>query len=220
MTKDNATILANGPFVDDGRLRARVAQGGSLIGVDGGAVRLLALGLAPQWVTGDGDSVTPEQRVALEAAGAQFVETLDQYRVDLDKALSFAVDELGARDVAVFGASEGRLDHTAAAMIAVLTHGRRAAIQMVDAHGTAQPVYGQLTLSGSDLCGRMVSLIAMGTVEDVWFEGVRWPLMGETIGVGGRDATSNEIVAETIRVRAGEGDLLIYLHHRPESAAE
>ncbi|MEO7717968.1 MAG: thiamine diphosphokinase [Capsulimonas sp.] len=220
MTKHQATILANGPFVDDGRLRARVAQGGSLIGVDGGAVRLLALGLTPQWVTGDGDSVTAAQRAALEAAGAQFVETLDQYRVDLDKALSFAINEVGARDVAVFGASEGRLDHTVAAMIAVLKHGRRAALQIVDAHGTAQPVFGQLTLSGSDLNGRIVSLIALGTVEDVWFEGVRWPLMGETIGVGERDATSNEIVADTIRVRAGAGDLLIYLHHRSERRAE
>jgi thiamine pyrophosphokinase len=217
---DHVTILANGPFVDDGRLRARVAQGGLLIGVDGGAVRLLALGLAPGWVTGDGDSVTPAQRASLEEAGARFAETPDQYRVDLDKALSFAVDELGARDVAVFGASEGRLDHTAAAMVAIFKHGRRAAIQMVDAHGTAQPVYGQLTLSGSDLSGRMVSLIALGTVEDVWFEGVRWPLMGETIGVGGRDATSNEIVADTIRVRAGAGDLLIYLHHRSERCVE
>ena len=220
MINDRATILANGPFVDDGRLRARVAKGGCLIGVDGGGVRLLDMGLTPRWVTGDYDSVSPAQRAALEAAGARFVETPDQNRVDLDKALSFAIDEAGARDVAVFGASEGRLDHTAAAMVAVIKHGQRATVQLVDAYGSAQPVYRELTLSGNDLIGRTVSLIALGTVQDVWFEGVRWPLLGEDVGPYGRDATSNEIVSETVSIRAGAGDLLIYLHHdlkrRPE----
>ncbi|BDI30630.1 thiamine pyrophosphokinase [Capsulimonas corticalis] len=221
MTNERATILANGPFVDDGRLRARIAEGGGpLIGVDGGAWRLYELGFTPRWVTGDYDSVTPAQRETLEAAGARFVETPDQYRVDLDKALAFAIDEAGARDIAVFGAGGGRLDHTVAALAAAVAHGQRASIQLIDAHGAARPVYGELTLTGSDLIGRVVSLIALGTVEDVWFDGVRWPLTGQSVGPYGRDATSNEIVSDTICVRAGAGDLLIYLHHgAPERSA-
>lgn len=198
--------------MDDGRLRARVAAGGWLGGVDGGAQRLQEMGLIPDFVSGDFDSLTEDARAALAAAGAEIVPTPDQNFTDLDKALAYATESLGAREVFVWGATGGRLDHTCANLSALIKHGRRADIRLVDDIGETRLVNGEAHLSGPELIGRTLSLIALGPVEGIWSEGVRWPLRGEGLAPGVRDGTSNEIVAQTVRVRVGAGDLLLMLH--------
>lgn len=211
-----AVLLANGPLTDASRLRASVSEGGWLIGVDGGAARLRALGLNPDIVTGDFDSLSNEARAELADAGAIIFPTPDQDYTDLDKALAYCLDALAVREIRVFGALGGRLDHTFAALSALVKHGSRADVRLADEIGEARLVHNRLTLSGDDLPGRVVSLIALGPVTGVWIRGVRWPLSGETLAPGIRDGTSNEVIANAVEIEVGSGDLILFLHHRPE----
>ena len=59
--------------------------------------------------------------------------------------------------------------------------------------------------------GQRLSLSPLsGPVEDVWTEGLRWPLAGERLTPGERDGISNEVVASPASVRVGgPGDLLL-----------
>lgn len=212
---DAAVLLAAGPLVDAERLRARVRDGGWLIGVDGGAAALWEQGLIPHIVTGDFDSLSEAARADLAAAGARIVPTPDQEYTDLDKALAYTLDVLGARRVAVFGATGGRLDHTFAALSALVKYGRRADVRLVDDVGETRLVHGRMRLTGDDLVGRVLSLIALGPVEGIHSRGVRWPLQGESLAPGIREGTSNRVTACTVEIEAARGDLLLFLHHAP-----
>ena len=212
---DRAVVLAHGPFAEDERLRALASEGGWRVGVDGGAARMLEAGLVPHVVTGDFDSLSDAARQALRAAGARIVPTPDQDFTDLDKALAYCRETLGAHTIHVFGALGGRLDHTYSTLSALVKHGRHADIRLIDGIGETTLVNGRARISGPDLPGRVLSLMALGPVEGVWSRGVRWPLHGESLRPGVRDGTSNEIVAETVEIEVGSGDLLVLVHHHP-----
>ena len=211
----SAVLLANGPLSQAAvpRLRAQAAAARWLVGVDGGAAGLLALGLVPHIVTGDFDSLGVETRETLSRAGARIVPTPDQNYTDLDKAIDYSIQTLGARDFAVFGATGGRLDHTYSVLSALIKHGRAASIRLIDEFGETSLVHRAFVRTGPDLPGRILSLLALGRVEGVTTTGVRWPLHGETLAPGVRDGTLNEITDETITVEVASGDLLIMLHH-------
>jgi thiamine pyrophosphokinase len=192
--RNGAVLLANGPLGDAAAARLRraaVPEGGRWrIGVDGGAARMLALGIVPEIVTGDFDSLARAERAALEAAGARLVPTPDQDFTDLDKALAYCRDVLEVPRVDVFGATGGRLDHTFSALSALVKHGRVTDVRLVDDVGETRLVRnGALRLAGADLSGRVLSLIALGPVHDIWSRGVRWPLSGEALAPGVRDGT-------------------------------
>lgn len=214
---ETAILVANGALDDDaaGRLRAALAETHTLVGIDGGCRHLLRLGIAPQIVTGDFDSLSVGERELLAGQGARLVETPDQNYTDLDKALAFARGTLGATRLRVFGATGGRLDHLYSVLSTLVKHGRGADVRLVDGLGETFLVDGACTLTGDDLPGRTLSLMAMGPVEGIVATGLRWPLDDESLAPGRRDGTLNEVVASVVTLSARSGDLLALLHHPP-----
>ena len=57
-----------------------------------------------------------------------------------------------------------------------------------------------------------------GSTQDVWTEGLRWPLAGVRLDSGRRDGISNEVVAFPASVRiGGPGDLLLIVQRQSDS---
>jgi thiamine pyrophosphokinase len=210
-------LVANGPVSDvpAARLRAAVAAAEFVVGIDGGTRTLLQLGLVPTHVTGDFDSLGEEERAMLTAQGVAVHPTPDQDFTDLDKALAFSFHTLDADSVAVFGATGGRLDHTYSVLSTLVKYGRDHHLYLVDGFGEtfALDQGGTLVLDEPDLVGRKLSLMALGPVDGITTTGLRWPLSSESLAPGIRDGTLNEIVAETVTITHGSGDLLVMLHH-------
>jgi thiamine pyrophosphokinase len=212
----SAVLVANGtlPEAAEPHLRTAVASSDLLIGVDGGARHLRRLGLLPDVITGDFDSLSLSEREAFAAEGVQIIPTLDQDYTDLDKAITVAVDDLGARVLRIFAATIGRLDHIYSALSTLIKHGRRADIRLVDDIGETWLIDRELDLVGEDLPGRVLSLLAFGPVTGITTTGVNWPLAGESLAPGVRDGTLNRITAERVTIRMDAGDLLVMVHHR------
>lgn len=210
-----AILVANGPLASETivLLQAMVSDANLIIGVDGGTYHLLRLGITPHVVTGDFDSLAADDRARLANEGVQIYPTPNQDFTDLDKAIVAAIEVFGATEVRIFAASVGRLDHVYSVLSAVIKHGRRADIRLVDEVGETYLVPGYLKVTGADLPGRTLSLMAFGPVNDITTVGVRWPLSGESLAPGVRDGTLNEVVDEQIEVSVGSGDLLLMLHH-------
>lgn len=210
-----AVLVANGVLHPDAvpLLHTAIAAADLVIGVDGGTRHLLANDLLPHVVTGDFDSLTTDERVDLEARGVRLISTPDQDYTDLDKALRVTVEEFGAMTVYVFAATTGRLDHIYSNLSAILKHGRRADVRLVDEIGQTWSVNGALTIEGPGLSGRVLSLMALGPVQSVTTTGVRWPLYEATLAPGVRDGTLNETISDTVTIHHKTGDLLVMLHH-------
>ncbi|MBC8141312.1 MAG: thiamine diphosphokinase [Armatimonadetes bacterium] len=215
-------VVGNAPMERDAVTRllgAAHKPGAVTVGVDGGAKQLLALGILPNVVTGDFDSLSEGDLNYLGASGATIVPTPDQNYTDFDKALSWVRETYPDPVIAVFGATGGRLDHSYSVLSAIIKHGVSggADICLVDATGETRPVRGgELLIQSDDLPGRVLSLLAFGVVRRLTLTGVRWTLTGETIAPGVRDGTLNEIVGHEVCLHCEPGaPLLVQVHHAP-----
>ncbi|KAK4538603.1 hypothetical protein CDCA_CDCA19G4628 [Cyanidium caldarium] len=106
-------VLNGTPDAGEQTLLRRVARLSQfIIAADGGANTLHRLGLCPQVVAGDLDSLHPDTRHAFRSAAVQVYRDADPSRNDFQKALQHVPDQ--ARRVLVLGAEGGRLDHALA----------------------------------------------------------------------------------------------------------
>ena len=108
MKRKSALLLLNGELRDPKEVRAAARRADLLLCADGGARHAVGLGLTPDWIVGDMDSLP-------KPLPKPWKKTLywcdfDSERSDLDKALEFA-RSLGATSVEVAGAFGGGLDH-------------------------------------------------------------------------------------------------------------
>ncbi len=210
-----AVIWINGEFPDPAAHRRLLQSDDLLIAVDGGTAHALALGLTPQVLIGDMDSLEPTVRARLEAAGTRvIVHPAAKDETDLELALLYALEQ-GVDEVLLLAALGGRLDQTLANLL-LLAHPALAGIRvrLVEGPQTAFWIRGQAVFEGQP--GDTVSLIPLGgDAHGVTTEGLRWPLHDETLAVGPARGVSNVLTGTQARVtvRAG-GVLCVVIHNR------
>lgn len=189
-------------------------QGADLVvAADGGANRLLEMGLEPDAVVGDMDSVLGSTRRRLPRSA--FHTRAADDATDLEKAIDFAV-ERGVRDVTVLEGRRRRLDHLLGHMAVLLDRGRTLTIRLVDDEFVTQPVDHVARFRAAR--GTIVSLFTPSVARGVSTRGLRWPLAEATL-VRGTLGIHNEVVANPVEVRVRDGDLLVLRSHRVEPHA-
>lgn len=168
-----------------------------VVGADGGANHILAQGLTPAAVIGDGDSLDANLRKVIPPGRIHPVS--EQDTTDLEKSLA----RLSAPLIIGLGFLDGRFDHSLAALTALVRF-------------AAQPV---LLIGEEDACfhiphdltldlppGRRISLYPL-TLLGARSDGLRWPLDGLDLSPLGRIATSNETSGK-VRLRPDRAGLI------------
>jgi thiamine pyrophosphokinase len=202
------TLVGGGPVPrrDLALVRARAPR---LVAVDGGANRLAALGLVPEAVIGDLDSITAQVRAALPVAWVH--EVAEQDTTDFDKALR----SVRAPIVLAVGFQGARLDHGLAALTALVAHAGQPCIVI----GPADIVFH--APPRLDLClrtGDRVSLFPLASVSGR-STGLRWPIDGIDFAPSGRIGTSNEAVSRNVSLSMSGPGMLVILPRRRIDAA-
>lgn len=208
-----AWIFANGEIADPERLRNLVKPGDCLVAADGGQRYLACLGLQPERVIGDLDSIDPGEARQLETRGV----VLDKYPVDKDETdLELAIDWVLRQDyrvIRIAGALGGRLDQTLGNLF-LLTRADLANldVRLEDGSDEVFLVAGESVVDGQ--AGDTVSLVPVGTsARGVTTEGLRYPLHGEILYPEHTRGISNVMLENRARIRLEKG-VLICLHHR------
>jgi thiamine pyrophosphokinase len=211
-----AVIFANGELQNIESVRSLIDGEDYLIAADGGLYHILALGLFPNLVIGDLDSIEPDDIVQLEERGI----TVERYPVhkdetDLELAIEAALRE-GCRQILVMGALGGRLDMTLAniSLLAMpslsgcdvrLEDGLEE-VFFIRPGGEGQTIHGET--------GDRVSLLAwQGHAHGIHTGGLYYPLVGETLMVERTRGISNQMVDKKAHVRLQDG-LLLCIHTR------
>jgi thiamine pyrophosphokinase len=228
----NVVIVANGE-VDDEALRrvrgdpetGRASDGerALVICADGGAMRATAVGLVPDVVIGDGDSLTGTEVDALRRQGVPVrIVPAAKDQSDTELCLLEAIDR-GARRIVLYGALGGRRLEHGLANIGLLALPQLAGVTAVIEHGPSRlQLIGEpngptsLELEGS--IGDFVSLLPFGGEADgVTTEGLRYPLRDEPLPLGPARGLSNELSGTRAAVRVRRGRLLVIQTRRADS---
>jgi len=211
-----AIIFANGRLDDTQRARDLVHDDDLIIAVDGGTRRAWEVGVEPQCVIGDLDSLTPAEEERLRASGARIIRFSPRKdETDLELALVRAAFE-GAESIVVLAALGGRLDHTIANLLLLaLPELDGIDVRVVEGLQVAFLVRREALVEGEP--GDTVSLIPLGgDAVGVTTEGLEWRLNDDTLHFGPARGVSNALIAERASVRVQEGQLLCVVTHASE----
>ncbi len=211
MAAQHVVILANGQLSDLQRARQRIQTADRLICADAGAAHAIAMGVMPDLVVGDLDSLNPDHCTMLEAAGVRFeVYPKLKDKTDLELALHLAVAE-GAARIDLLGTQGGRLDQSLANLLLLARpEWQTVRLHVIEGDQTAWVVRSGQASVVSGAIGDSLSLLPLTPeVGGVSLSGVRWPLSDRTLRLGDTLTISNELIEASARVEVGTGLLLI-----------
>ena len=180
-----------------------------VIAADAGYARCLSLGIAPDLVIGDFDSLDR----APDAANVVRLP-VEKDVTDMDAAVSLAL-ERGCSILHLYGGMGGRPDHTLAnyALLARLSRQGVRAFLYGEGYAVTAVTDGTMILTGGR--GETVSVFAWSEkAEGVTLQGLKYPLedavLTNTFALG----VSNSFAAETAIVSVKHGTLLVMREKR------
>ena len=209
-----AIIIANGQIHDSDFYRGLVAPTDLVICADGGASNAVALGLQPQVVVGDLDSLDGDLQARLESEGCQFIaHPARKDETDLELALYYAIEH-GADEILVLGALGGRIDQTLAnVLLLALPELRSVKAKILDGGQEVFLIRDEALIEGQ--MGDTLSLLPLTEeVTGIHTEGLEYPLENGALYLGPAQGISNVLTAPQARVRIGQGLLLAVIIHQ------
>lgn len=204
----DCVVIANAPWRWTAELVRVVRAAPLVVAADGGANHLARIGVRPEAVVGDLDSVRVETRRWL--GEERMVLVAEQDTTDLHKALDWAVRGRGATRVTVLAALGGRADHALENLAVVARWSPRAAIAVRESGLLAIPVSDRIALATTP--EQTVSLLPLGRCGGVTTRGLHWELTGEPLELLGRTSVSNRARGDSIEVAVAGGALIVFLH--------
>ena len=206
----NVLIFANGDEPAQGWewVRPYLSPTPVLIAADGGARHLERLGLAPDILIGDLDSLDNELRQTFIEQGVELITApQEKDESDFELALKYAALNYNM-SILVFGATGGRLDHIISNMLLLsLPELSGLDVVLLDPHQRAWMVEHQTTIRGEP--GDLVSLLPIwGDVQIQRTNGLKWPLKDEWLQPGPARGVSNQLIGNEANVTLSTGRLL------------
>lgn len=202
-------IFANGNLPKPEKARALIRPDDFILCADGGTRHAITLGLVPNVVIGDLDSVTEEERRKMKELGVEMIQhPADKNETDLELAINHALT-LKPDQILILAALGGRMDQTLA-NIALLSDPRLSTFDIRLTDGVEELFFCRDQARVEGRSGDIVSLIPwQGEVTGVFTENLRWHLHYETLYPEKTRGISNEMTADVATVSITSGLLLI-----------
>ncbi len=186
-------------------LARRLARGSDfIVAADGGANSARVLGITPDLIIGDLDSITPATRRFFSSATVIRVPRQDN--TDLEKALDYIAAEPLRQQVMVIGATGRRIDYTLGNLAVLLNYSDRLRTIACGDGWHAFPVRSGERIHAS--VGTTVSLIPFGNCRGVTLKGLKYPLRDAPIRAA-HIAVSNVVTRSPFTVTIDRGKLLV-----------
>jgi thiamine pyrophosphokinase len=207
-------IIANGWLTQPLKLKSYDL----LLAADGGAKHCLELGLTPDFVIGDMDSLDKPVLDALVSAGSKILRF--PYRkdfTDLELAIQKAAD-LDADQVTLVAALGARWDQTFANLLLAASH-PTLRIRIVDGAQEINFLHGGEKLEIRGITGDTVSLVALSNeASGIRTDNLEYPLDNEALLIGSTRGVSNVLLQPVASISLEQGLLMCSVIHHESSS--
>jgi thiamine pyrophosphokinase len=214
-----AFIFTNGELAKPPAIAELIRPDDLLVAADGGLRHLTRLGLRPDWLVGDLDSVAPEDVESLQAAGVRILRyPVDKDETDLELALQLVIST-GYTVIRIIAALGGRLDQTLGNLFLLqLPELADCDVRLEDGREEVLLIRQQIELTGQP--GDVLSLLPLGgPAYGIRTEGLRYPLHDETLWPERTRGISNVFLGDLARVRCERG-MLLCIHTHSDGGVE
>lgn len=207
-----AVIFANGTIDNSD---SAISGNDLIIAADGGTQHCLSLGITPDVVIGDLDSLTTDNINELQIADVEIIRyPAKKDQTDLELALKLAIDR-GADEIVVFGAMGGRWDMSIANILLPAEQNlSNATIRIIDGHHEIMLLRAGKEMIFHGKKGDIFSLIPLGRdALGITTIGLEYPLKDDLLRLGSSRGISNLFIENSATVSLKQG-LLLCVHIR------
>ncbi|MFO7751978.1 MAG: thiamine diphosphokinase [Desulfobacteraceae bacterium] len=202
-------IVSSGVIKNQKRFLELAGTADKIVCADAGAGHLKSMGILPDVIIGDFDSIGPENMEFFKGRSVEMIQhSVKKDATDTELAAMWAIEHK-ACEIIFLGASGSRLDHTLAnIMLLKKMADLNIKSSIIDDHNCIYLVNDHLTLRGTP--GEFLSIIPLTEkVSGVTLEGLEFPLHNKEIYMGSSLGISNRFTAESAVISIRQGLLIV-----------
>ena len=201
-----ALILANGFYPKKSVIKYLLNNGFStLVCADGGANSAFKLGLIPDLIIGDLDSIYADVKSFYESRSKIIVYTR-QSDTDVEKCLKYLIKNKFT-EVILLGATGDRLDHSFCNMGIVLKFYNEIKINILHQKSFLQCFTGNVLLKTVN--NEIISLYGFDKKTKIKSIGLKYPLEKISLQFGEKESTSNVAVSNKVELKITGGKIFV-----------
>ncbi|HHT66406.1 MAG: thiamine diphosphokinase [Caldicoprobacterales bacterium] len=203
-----AVVVSNGELGETKKLKSMLPDFDLVVCCDGGIRHLESLGLFPDLIVGDFDSVDPALLDTYQKKGVTIrTFPIEKNETDTELAVQAAV-ESGAEQVVLLGALGSRWDHSYA-NIMVLVRLMKSGIDAAILHSHNRIVVSDDTLCIEGCPGQLVSLLPLGENVAVHSTtGLKYPISDQKLPLDTPYGISNIMLQSKAKIQIKSGWLM------------
>lgn len=205
--QEPALIIANGAACSQELMGELLEWSPRIIALDSAIERVADLGIKVDVVLGDFDRDFDPQFYLEKQYPLEIIHAPDQDKTDLEKAFEYLIEK-GHKAVNVIWATGKRADHTLTNMTTIVQYRNQLKIVVLDDHSKVFLLPNKFNKWYT--AKTTLSLIPVGKVSGISTQNLMYALHNETLELGYRTGTSNQVLADGIvTIEHQSGDLLL-----------
>lgn len=189
-----------------------------VIAVDGGLSYCGALGIEPDLILGDFDSVSEQEREAVQQLKQEIPERIVQLRPEKDDTDMLAALRLGLEKgfdtFHIYAGTGGRLDHTLANIQCLLFLKRNGATgYLIDGNGMILVIANEKVSFREEMEGYLSLFSLTAETKGVTIENMKYELQGYTMTNDYPIGISNEFIGKAASITVEDGEVVCILQY-------
>lgn len=203
-------VVINGDIHDYDYYKDGLDDVDSVVAVDGGSRHIEALGLTPDVLLGDFDSIPSYDAFLEKYPNVNVIKFPPRKNfTDSELAVEYAIEQCPDK-VTLVGCFGTRMDHTFATVMLL----KKFLDASIDARMLNEKNEIRLIDSDCDIEGKVGELMSLvpvsGEVNGIYLHGFEYPLVDATLKLGSSTGVSNVFASEKARIELREGLLLVF----------
>ncbi len=178
---------------------------GKLICADGGANSALKLGLTPDFIIGDFDSINKDALRKFKHK-SKIIKYERQNDTDVEKCLKFAIKNK-CKEALLVGVTGNRLDHTFCNLGIVLKFFNQMKISLIAENSFLNAYNGNNEIKTNK--GETISLYGFNKRTKIASRGLKYPLKNTSLPFGEKESTSNIATSNSVQLKISNGVIFV-----------
>jgi thiamine pyrophosphokinase len=204
-----AIIFYNGDLSNLQKAKQYINSTDFIVCADGGANHATKLGIKPDVIIGDFDSLPEIEQKKFAKQKVQFITfEREKDETDSELAIQFAIKK-GFKTILIFGLFGSRIDHMLTNIFSLdFVSSINVNVTMIEGNQEIRVIKNKIKLYGKK--NDLVSLIPLkGDAKQVTTKNLQYPLKNETLKFGYSRGISNVFTKATAEISLREGSLLV-----------
>ncbi len=176
-----------------------------LICADGGADSAKKIGVIPDYIIGDFDSIKDETLTFFKTR-SKIIRLKRQNDTDVEKCLKFAIGK-HCEEAVLLGAVGDRLDHSFCNLGIVIKFFNRIRVRIISDKSILSPYTGEVVLKS--VPDETISLYGFNAKTKITSIGLKYPLKQTALPFGQKESTSNVAVKEKVALKITGGMIFV-----------